>query len=59
MCRVLCLNARAELNHVCAMVGGICAQEIIKVISRNADPIDNYFVYDGVETFAGFIERVN
>ena len=47
-----------ELNPVCAIVGGIAAQEVIKVISRDADPIFNYFMYDGMETFAGFIETV-
>jgi len=48
----------AELNPVCAIVGGIAAQEVIKVLSRDADPICNYFVYDSAETFVGFIETV-
>lgn len=55
---VLSHHARAELSAICAQIGGIAAQEIIKVISRDAEPIDNYFVYDGVENFVGFIERI-
>ena len=46
------------MSPVCAIVGGIAAQEVIKVLSRDADPICNYFVYDGMETYAGFIETV-
>lgn len=56
--QVLCQHAGAELSAICAQVGGIAAQEIIKVISRDAEPIDNYFVYDGVESFIGFVERI-
>ncbi|KAL0491076.1 ubiquitin-like 1-activating enzyme E1 [Acrasis kona] len=55
----LCRNANAELNPVCAIVGGVAAQEIIKAISRDSDPLDNYFVYDGVESFSGFVERIS
>jgi hypothetical protein len=55
---VLCLHAQVELSAFCAQVGGIASQEIIKVISRDAEPIDNFFIYDGVETFVGFVERV-
>lgn len=52
------LHAQAEINPTCALLGGIAAQEIIKVISRNSDPINNYFVYDGIESYAGFRETI-
>jgi hypothetical protein len=55
---VLCRNATAELNPVCAIVGGIAAQEIIKAISRDHAPLQNYFVYDGVTTYRGFVETI-
>ncbi len=55
---VLCTMATAELNPVCAIVGGIAAQEIIKAISRDSEPVYNYFVYDGVTSFRGHSEVI-
>eukprot|EP00761_Pharyngomonas_kirbyi_P001504 gb/GECH01001508.1/.p1 GENE.gb/GECH01001508.1/~~gb/GECH01001508.1/.p1 ORF type:complete len:343 (+),score=89.38 gb/GECH01001508.1/:1-1029(+) len=48
-----------ELSPVSAVVGGLLGQEIIKVISRKGEPVNNYFIYDGLEMFAGFIETVH
>jgi hypothetical protein len=39
-------------------MGGLLANEIIKVISKNADPVENYLVYDGIDTYSGFIEKI-
>jgi len=38
-----------ELSPVCALVGGIVAQEIIKLISGNDAPLQNIFLYDGFD----------
>jgi hypothetical protein len=57
-CVQLARIATTELNFICAIVGGVFGQEIIKIISRDADPIDNYFVYDGIENFNGFVETI-
>eukprot|EP01027_Heterolobosea_sp_BB2_P016142 GEZU01023014.1.p1 GENE.GEZU01023014.1~~GEZU01023014.1.p1 ORF type:complete len:377 (-),score=109.10 GEZU01023014.1:535-1503(-) len=56
--RNLARTAQVEYSPVCAIMGGMVAQEIIKVISRNADPINNFFVFDGAESSAGYIEFV-
>lgn len=57
-CETLCRNNNVELNYICAIFGGIVGQEIIKVISRDAIPIDNYFIFDGIENYSGFIEKL-
>jgi hypothetical protein len=57
--KTLILNSGTELNLICSQVGGILAQEILKAISRDAKPIENYFVFDGLDTFSGFIETIN
>ncbi|KAG1662099.1 SUMO-activating enzyme subunit 1 [Nymphon striatum] len=36
-----------ELSPVCAVVGGILAQEIIKAVSCKDAPIDNFFFFNG------------
>ncbi len=55
----LILNSGTELNLVCSQVGGILAQEILKAISRDTKPIENYFVFDGFDTFSGYIENIH
>lgn len=59
-CRILCRNAGVggELNHICAITGGILAQEILKAINKDCEPVYNYFVYDGAESNCGFVEFV-
>lgn len=39
-----------ELSPVCAVVGGIVVNEVIKGISQNGRPICNYFLFDGHES---------
>jgi len=39
-------NVRHGLAPVCAIVGGILAQEIIKVVSAKEEAIQNFFFYD-------------
>jgi len=51
-------NAFAELVAVCAIVGGITAQEIIKIISANDAPINNFFFYDGYNG-SGTVDNIN
>jgi hypothetical protein len=51
-------NCDSELNTACSQIGGIISQEILKSISRDVKPIDNYFIFDGVNSFSGFIEKI-
>jgi len=46
-----------ELSPVAAIVGGILAQEIIKVISNKDEPHRNFFLYNPLES-AGIVEDV-
>jgi hypothetical protein len=43
------LNVKAELSSVCAIIGGILAQDILNTLSQRELPINNFFVYDGFE----------
>ena len=42
---------------MCAVVGGVLAQEIIKGVSANDEPYNNCFLYDGVQS-SGIIETL-
>lgn len=46
-----------ELSPVAAIVGGVIAQEIIKLLSGNDEPLSNCFVFDGA-TSRGTIEKL-
>jgi ubiquitin-like 1-activating enzyme E1 A len=37
---------RQEVAPVCAVIGGVLGQEVIKIISATNEPVSNYFVYD-------------
>ena len=45
----------SELSPVCAVVGGVLAQEVIKAISGKDRPYTNCFLYDGQQN-TGIIE---
>lgn len=40
----------AELHNISAAVGGMVAQEVIKVVTKQYIPIDNTCIYDGLES---------
>ena len=42
-------HSRAEMPAVGAIVGGMCCQEINKIVTGRDEPIHNYFLYDGYE----------
>ena len=46
-----------ELSPVCAVVGGVVAQEIIKAISNKDAPHNNYFFYNPMES-CGVVETI-
>jgi len=39
----------SEFNPVCAIAGGIIAGEIIKAVSLKDSPINNFFLYNGLD----------
>eukprot|EP00029_Vermamoeba_vermiformis_P004590 TRINITY_DN15139_c0_g1_i1.p1 TRINITY_DN15139_c0_g1~~TRINITY_DN15139_c0_g1_i1.p1 ORF type:complete len:332 (+),score=79.31 TRINITY_DN15139_c0_g1_i1:53-997(+) len=51
------INARAELSPVCAVIGGVVAQEAIKLLTRVDEPLRNVFLYDST-TGEGVVETL-
>ncbi|KAK3094094.1 hypothetical protein FSP39_024077 [Pinctada imbricata] len=47
----------AELSPVCAIVGGVLGQEIIKAVSQRDQPHNNFFFYNGVEG-SGLVDKI-
>ena len=47
----------SELSPVAAIVGGVLAQEIIKVISNKDAPHNNFFLYNPIES-CGVVECI-
>ncbi|KAK6924654.1 THIF-type NAD/FAD binding fold [Dillenia turbinata] len=52
------LAGTREFPPVCAIVGGILGQEVIKAISGKGDPIKNFFLFDAVNG-KGIIEDIS
>ncbi|KAF4555567.1 ThiF-like protein 3 [Elsinoe fawcettii] len=48
ICQELTRAAGGELHNIASLTGGIVAQEIIKVITRQYVPIDNTVLFDGI-----------
>jgi ubiquitin-like 1-activating enzyme E1 A len=40
-------TAAYELSPVCAVVGGMLAQDILKALAAREPPIANFFAFDG------------
>jgi ubiquitin-like 1-activating enzyme E1 A len=47
----------AELSPVCAIVGGVLAQEIIKAVTQKDPPHKNFFFYNGMDG-SGLVENI-
>jgi len=41
-----------EISPVCAVVGGVGAQEIIKLICHNDEPFNNFFFFNAIDDVA-------
>jgi len=39
-----------ELHNISAVIGGMVAQEVIKVITKQYIPIDNVCIFDGIDS---------
>ncbi|KDP22598.1 hypothetical protein JCGZ_26429 [Jatropha curcas] len=48
---------RTEFPPVCAIIGGILGQEVIKAISGKGDPLKNFFFFDAMDG-KGMIEDI-
>ncbi|KAK3600913.1 hypothetical protein CHS0354_013293 [Potamilus streckersoni] len=47
----------AELSPVCAIVGGVLGQEIIKAVSQKDPPHKNFFFFDGIDG-SGLVDQI-
>ena len=45
--RTAATTAAHELSPVCAVVGGMLAQDILKALAAREPPIANFFAFDG------------
>ena len=45
--RTVATTAAHELSPVCAVVGGLLAQDILKALAAREPPIANFFTFDG------------
>ncbi|XP_031403017.1 SUMO-activating enzyme subunit 1A-like isoform X2 [Punica granatum] len=52
------VSGRGEFPPVCAILGGILGQEVIKAISGKGDPLKNFFFFDAFDG-KGVIEDVS
>ena len=55
--RSLAVTASHELSPVCAIVGGMLAQDILKTLGAREAPIANFFTFDG-NTGAGTVVKM-
>ncbi|KYO32883.1 hypothetical protein Y1Q_0014623 [Alligator mississippiensis] len=39
----------SEMAPVCAVVGGVLGQEIVKALSQRDPPLNNFFFFDGIK----------
>ncbi|KAF7768155.1 hypothetical protein Agabi119p4_7398 [Agaricus bisporus var. burnettii] len=51
-------GAKHEFNPVCAIIGGVLGQDILKALGGRDPPIANFFVFDG-STGGGTVCRLN
>lgn len=56
--RTIATTAAYELSPVCAVVGGMLAQDILKALAAREPPIANFFTFDG-STGGGTVVRMN
>lgn len=58
MLRSVAVTASHEISPVCAVVGGMLAQDILKTLGAREAPIANFFVFDG-NTGAGTVVKMS
>ena len=56
MCFARCRYGAAELPSVAAFVGAVAAQEAVKVITEQFLPINNTFIYNGINQTSVTVE---
>jgi len=44
----LCRFGNSQIHNIAAILGGICAQEVIKLVTGQWVPLDNTFIFNGI-----------
>ena len=47
--KTLCVTTNAEVSPVCAVMGGILGNEVIKALSGRGEPANNVLLFDGLD----------
>lgn len=55
LCMELTRAGGAELHNIASLSGGLIAQEVIKVITKQYVPVDNTCVFDGIGSRSGVL----
>jgi len=50
----LCRFGGSQIHNTCAFIGGVAAQEIIKLVTRQWHPVDNTYIYNGITGTSAF-----
>lgn len=54
--RFRCRYGAAELPSVAAFLGGVVAQEAVKIITEQFIPMNNTFIYNGIKQTSMTVE---
>ena len=46
----------SELHNIAAFVGGVGAQEAVKIITHQYVPMNNTYIYNGIAGYGAFYE---
>ena len=57
LCFCAISNCIAALSPVCAITGGVLAQEVIKALSKHDAPHNNFFFFNGMEG-SGLVDKI-
>jgi len=49
-----CRFGASQIHNTCAFVGGVAAQEIIKLVTKQWHPVNNTFIYNGITGTSAF-----
>ena len=55
ICAEMTRAGGAELHNIAALVGGLVAQEFIKVITKQYIPVDNTCLFDGIRSVSAVL----
>jgi uncharacterized secreted protein with C-terminal beta-propeller domain len=53
---LLVRNASSELAPVCAVLGGIAGQQMLRALTHVAKPLNNVFIFDSRTQVVGKVE---